>query len=315
MSPLAKESQSVSFEGIDIPLRQPISSPVVDNNELRMPENHLHFPIELMEELEVEEPEEEDDISLEVGEPETELILTLDKIPGGLDQNEIVEEPELEVEEPEEVKVSDDPWDWGGSAKNFLPWLSKMMQGIPVHSGRDTAGLERAIAYLEAVDREISKAVRTDLNNEIAIDSVEKARDEIQRGLERLEERLDKVKSSKYPKKGKRGKKKSDIEQEGLIKEAQKATHVGGIVITVPLFTSYLARVCINGMVSAGHDIEDMFAKLAKRYKLSEREQAELVQLLSDMNYPLRRDRGIPLDEEIDTSSSDNFDWAQNFSA
>jgi hypothetical protein len=311
-----KESQSVSFEGIDIPLRQPVSSPVVDENELRMPEDHLHLPAELVEDLVIEEPEEEDDISLEIEEPEAELVLTLDKIPGGLDQDEIVEEPEeLEVEEPEEVKVSDDPWDWGGSAKNFLPWLSKMMQGIPVHSGRDTAGLERAIAYLEAVDREISRAVRIDLNNEIAIDSVEKARDEIQRGLERLEERLEKVKSSKYPKKGKKGKKKADAEQEGLIKEAQKATHVGGIVITVPLFTSYLARVCINGMVSAGHDIEDMFTKLAKRYKLSEREQAELVQLLSDMNYPLRRDRGIPLDEEIDTSSSDNFDWAQNFRA
>jgi hypothetical protein len=311
-----KESQSVSFEGIDIPLRQPVSSPVVDENELRMPEDHLHLPAELVEDLVIEEPEEEDDISLEIEEPEAELVLTLDKIPGGLDQDEIVEEPEeLEVEEPEEVKVSDDPWDWGGSAKNFLPWLSKMMQGIPVHSGRDTAGLERAIAYLEAVDREISRAVRIDLNNEIAIDSVEKARDEIQRGLERLEERLEKVKSSKYPKKGKKGKKKADAEQEGLIKEAQKATHVGGIVITVPLFTSYLARVCINGMVSAGHDIEDMFTKLAKRYKLSEREQAELVQLLSDMNYPLRRDRGIPLDEEIDTSSSDNFDWAANYRA
>lgn len=311
-----KESQSVSFEGIDIPLKQPVSLPVVDENELRMPEDHSHFPVELVEDLVIEEPEEEDDISLEVEEPETELVLTLDKIPGGLDQDEIVQEPEeLEVEEPEEVKVSDDPWDWGGSAKNFLPWLSKMMQAIPVHSGRDTAGLERAIAYLEAVDREISRAVRTDLNNEIAIDSVEKARDEIQRGLERLEERLEKVKSSKYPKKGKKGKKKADAEQKGLIKEAQKATHVGGIVITVPLFTSYLARVCINGMVSAGHDIEDMFTKLAKRYKLSEREQAELVQLLSDMNYPLRRDRGIPLDEEIDTSSSDNFDWAANYRA
>lgn len=308
-----KGSQSISFEGIDIPLK-PVSSPF-DENELRMPKDHLPFPKELTEDLVIEEePEKEETVVLEVEEPEKELVLTLDKIPGGLHQDELVEEPEtLEVEEPEEVVVNDDPWDWGGVAKNFLPWLSKMMQSIPVHSGKDTAGLERAIAYLEAVDREISRAVRTDLNNEITIDSVEKARDEIQRGLERLEERLDKVKTSKYPKKGKKNKKKASDEQDVLIKEAQKATHVGGIVITVPLFTSYLARVCINGMVSAGHDIEDMFTKLAKRYKLSEREQAELVQLLSDMNYPLRRDRGIPLDEETDTSSSDNFDWAANY--
>lgn len=313
-----KGSQSISFEGIDIPLK-PVSSPF-DENELRMPKDHLHFPEELTEDLVIEEePEQEEAVVLEVEEPEKELVLTLDKIPGGLDQDELVEEPELEVEEPEEVVVNDDPWDWGDNS-NFMTWLSKMMQnrikgsvhGVPLHTGRDSAGLERTIAHYNFLDKCISKAVRTDLRGEIPIELVEKARDEIRRAIERLEERLEKVENSKNPKR-KNKKKRSDLEQEGLIKEAQKATHVGGIVITVPLFTSYLARVCINGMVSAGHDIEDMFTKLAKRYKLSEREQAELVQLLSDMNYPLRRDRGIPLDEETDTSSSDNFDWAANY--
>jgi len=308
----AKESQ-FSFEGTDIPLRAPPQAVSdMDRNELKGPENQVS-----LEDLVVgEEPDDSEESEIEVGSEPVQLVLTLDKIPGGLNQEDMVEEPEsIEVEEPEEVTVNDDPWDWGGSAKNFLPWLSKMMQGIPIHSGKDTAGLERAIAYLEAVDREISKAVRTDLNNDIAIESVEQARDEIQRGLERLEDRLERVKSSKYPKKNKGKKKKSEEEQTYLVKEAQKATHIGGIMITVPLFTSYLARVCINGMVSAGHDIEDMFTKLANRYKLSDRERAELVQLLSDMNYPMRRDRGVPLDEETDTSSSDNFDWAANYRA
>lgn len=314
-----KESQSLSFEGIDIPLKQPVSVPSGDQNELKMPPNSPSKFLSLLQELVVDDDGDNENVdpSLEIAEPETELVLTLDKIPGGLDQEDIVEESALEVDEEDNVEVSDDPWDWGGVAKNFLPWLSKMMQNIPMHSGKDTAGLERAIAFLEAVDREISRAVRIDLNNEIAIDAVEKARDEIQRGMERLEDRLEQVKSSKYPKKNKnkRNKKKSDFEQEGLVKEAQKATHVGGIVVTVPLFTSFLARTCINGMVSAGHDIEDMFTKLAKKYKLTDRERAELVQLLSDMNYPVRRDRGISLDDETDTSSSDNFDWPANYHA
>lgn len=309
-----KESQSLSFEGIDIPLEHSSG----DQNELRMPPNNSLVFLPLQD-LVVEDTPDEESIAetvVEVADP-TELVLTLDKVPGGLDQDDIIEETDLEVGDDGDVEVSDDPWDWGGVAKNFLPWLSKMMQSIPVHSGRDTAGLERAMAYLEAVDREISKAVRIDLNNEIAIDAVEKARDEIQRGLERLEERLEQVKSSKYPKKnkGKKNKKKADEEQDGLIKEAQKATQIGGIVVTVPLLISFIARACINGMVSAGHDIEDMFVKLAKRYKLSDREQAELIQLLSDMNYPVRRDRGIPLGDETDTTSSDNFDWAANYHA
>lgn len=320
----AKESQ-LSFEGTDIPLKpqpQPIFDDV-DKNELRMPESHSHVSLpHHLEDLTVGDDEPED-ASIEVGSEPIEFILTLDKIPGGLNQEDIEEKPDLEVEEPEEVIVNDDPWDWGES-DNFMSWLSKMMQpkgtsshhGIPIHTGRDSAGLERAIAHFEFLDKCISRGVRSDLRGVIPIDLVEKARDEVRRGIERLEERLEQVESFKYPKKKKKEKKKkAEEEQVGLVKEAQKATHVGGIMITVPLFTSYLARVCINGMISAGHDIEDMFTKLAQRYKLTDRERAELVQLLSDMNYPMRRDRGIPLDEETDTSSSNNYDWAANFHA
>ncbi|TXG77356.1 hypothetical protein E6Q11_02955, partial [Candidatus Dojkabacteria bacterium] len=103
----AKESQ-LSFEGTDIPLK-PQPQPVLDEdkNELRMSEDHVSMPH--IEDLMVEEDEPED-IALEVGSEPIELVLTLDKIPGGLDQEDIVEEPELEVEEPEEVTISDDPW-------------------------------------------------------------------------------------------------------------------------------------------------------------------------------------------------------------
>lgn len=299
----AKESQTLPLEGTDI-IVGPLPPFVSDRNELREPS------VPSLEDIVVGDDEDEE-THIHVG-PEEELVLTLDKIPGALDQEDIAEA--IEVDEPEEVTVSDDPWDWGGKALSFLPWLSKMMQNVPGHTGKDTVGLERAIAYFEALDRSISKAVRTDLNNEIAIDAVEKARDEIQRGIERLEERLDQVKSSKYPKK-KTKKKKSEEEQDGLVKEAQKATHVGGIVVSVPLLISGLARVCINGMVSAGHDIEYMFQKLSKKFDLTKREQFELVQLLQDMNYPVRRDRGFLLDEEIDTTSSDGFDWNANYPA
>lgn len=299
---LAKEAQ---FEGREVPRLEDIHH-LEDVNHLLGAGDLVVLDDEHPEEEHVHTPQ------IVVNEPEYEL--KLDKVPGGIDQDDIVvEEPESIAVEDEDVEVNDDPWSW--TTKSFIPWLSKMMKSVPTHSGKDTAGLERAISYLEAVDREISKAVRMDLNNDIAIDSVEKARDEIQNGLERLQDRLDKVKSSKYPKRDKGKKKKGDEEQDGIVKEAQKATHVGGIVVTVPLLISGLARVCINGMVSAGHDIEDMFKKLAKKYDLTAREKFELVQLLQDMNYPVRRDRGLLLDEEFDARSSDNYDYAANYQA
>ena len=300
MSVISKKSQLTfdSLDGTDLLLKDESE----DSNDLRIMDSQ--HPEESVE--------ESTEVVLDVDEDsKPDIILTLDRVPGGLDQEEI-EEEELSVEEPEEVVVDDDPWSWNISG--FLPWLSKMMQSVPRHSGRDTVGLERAMSYLEAVDREISKAVRMDLNNGIAIDAVEKARDEIQRGLERLEERLEKVRATKYPRK-KRKVKKSDYEQGGLVKEAQKATHVGGIVVSVPLFISHIARTLINGLVSGGHDIEDMMKKLDGKYKFTDREKAEILQLLSDMNYPVRRDRGFMMDEEVDTTSSDNFDWNANYPA
>jgi hypothetical protein len=66
-------------------------------------------------------------------------------------------------------------------------------------------------------------------------------------------------------------------------------------------------------MVSAGHDIEDLYARQVKKFNLNEREQAQVMWLLADMGYPLRRDRGFMPDEEVDTTSSDNMDWAANY--
>ena len=97
------------------------------------------------------------------------------------------------------------------------------------------------------------------------------------------------------------------------MKEAQKITGVQGVFVTVPLLISRIARVCINGMVSAGHDIEDLYARQVKFYKLSDREQAEVMQLLFDMGYPMRQDRGFMPDQEFDPGSSDNMDYAANY--
>lgn len=305
---IAKKSQLLdSLDGSDILLESPSFE---DENDLRMDSDAVML---LDDEFSEEDSNQLDmggdgEIVFEIG---PELSLSLEKVPGALDQEDILPEEEIVVEEPEEIEVNDDPWSW--SVKEFLPWLDKMMKQVPTHSGKETVGLERAIAYLQKVDKEISKAVRSDFNNNIDIDMVEKARDEIQRGIERLEDRHEMVATNKYRKK--KNKKKADDESDELVKEAQKATHVGGIVVSVPLFISHLARVLINGMVSGGHDIEDMFDKLEKKYKLTDREKAELVQLLQDMNYPVRRDRGFMLDEEVDTRSSDNFDWSANYSA
>jgi hypothetical protein len=248
---------------------------------------------------------------IEVSEDPHAITFTLDKIPGAPDAQEIIIEPD----EEETIEVSEDPEDsdvWKWEHATFLPWLSKMFSKVPAHSGHDTTGLEKAISYFETLDREISKAMRTDFKDEIDAASAERAREQIENGLERLIDRLESVKADKYKRHNKK-KSKGWYEEEGLVKEAQKATRITGITITVPLLISRIARVCINGMVSAGHDIEDMFKRQVDEYSLDKREQAELSQLLSDMGYSMIQDRGFPVGTPVATWKNDNFDFSAQY--
>jgi hypothetical protein len=304
---LAKEAQ-FNFDGFSLPIMAPKPTPLPTESldpkpldpEMPKPEELSNDVNDLAEPgLTLIEIDDEDPNTMA-------LQFSLPLVPGGEDQSEF-EPSDINVEEEEEVNVENDMWKW--TIPGFLPWLQRMMNGIPRHSGRDSVGIERAISYLSYLDSEISKAARMDFKNEIDIDVLEKAREEIHKGRERLQDRLEKILSNKYPKKGK--KKKAETENQ-LVKEAGTA-NITGIAVTVPLLISGIVRTCINSMVSAGKDIEDCFHKMAKDYDLTNREIFESIQLFSDMGYSVRRPRGYELDEAIDYTKTDNLDWTANY--
>jgi hypothetical protein len=265
-----------------------------------VPHKHLHD----QEELEVAEPGE---VAIVIGE--------LPGAPSGT----VDPEPPIEVSEMEEEKKDEqdaepkknEKWDWSSrGAHGFIAWIKERCDDVPKHSGSDSAGLERAVAYLDRLDGEISRAMRMDLDGELDANQIEKVRATIEEGVERLNDRLDKVKKVK---KTKRSKKKSELDTDSVIvKEAQKIMGVGGVIVTADLLTSHIARICVNSTVSAGHDIEVTLAEQIKKYSLNKREQACLIELLDCMGYPMRRDRGYLLDEEHNDADG-KFDWISNF--
>lgn len=268
--------------------------------------------------MEMHDPEHLEGLPLEVSEAfPGDIEIVVGELPGVEHLNPEMEE-KLEVEEKPDSEKADDgdskkskkppKWDWESKGPTgFIAWVKERCDDVPKHSGYDTAGIERAISYLEKLDNEISKAMKMDLDGELDADKIEEVRAKIDDGVERLHARLDKV-----SKKGKK-KKKADADNVGLVKEAQKIPGIAGIVVTVPLSISAIVRTCINGSVSAGHDIEDMFKKLSKKYKLTDREVFESLQLFADMGFPMRRDRGIDPDEDFDPTSSDNFDYMAQY--
>ncbi len=239
---------------------------------------------------------------------------TFSGIPG-VEQDQFVEV----VDEDLELKDSDfeddkrkpkGPWDWKtGGLEGFLLWLKDRFKKVPTHDGKSTVGVERAMNYLNELDKCISEAMRIDLDGVLDASKIEEIRSEIDDGVSRLEERLSKLEDNFKTKKKKN---KSASSNASFTKEAG-TPHVSGIMVTVPLLISSIARTCINGTISAGHDIEDLYHKQVGRFDLDDREQAEVIQLLADMGYTLRRDRLQALEEKYDETSSDNGDFAANY--
>lgn len=146
-------------------------------------------------------------ISLEVIEP-GEIELVVEELPGApegtKDPEPMIEvsDGNLHVEEKEDEndakKGKNEKWDWQKHGPTgFVAWIKSRLEDIPEHSGYDTAGLERARAYMDRLDNEISRAMRMDLDGELDADKIEKVRSQIDDGISRLQSRLDKVKDTK----------------------------------------------------------------------------------------------------------------------
>lgn len=235
------------------------------------------------------------------------ISFVMPSIPGAMDDSEIVV-PEIEVEEEKEEPKEVDVWDWqhGGHA-NFIPWAQGIVNMTPQHSGHDVSGLERAMAWISRLLKEFPKAMSTDFKGEIDVNHCEGLRDGLYDAVSKMQDRKDRIEALK-------GRKKRADSEFGIVKEAQKSTKITGTSLVVPLFISGIARTLINGMVSGGHSMEDMYDELRKKYSFTDREEFEIQLLLSDMGYAMYQDRGR-IGEQVDKSKSDNFDWAAQYQA
>jgi len=242
---------------------------------------------------------------VEMHEPiEKEVSFALPFLPGAEDLPEISGE-DLEVSEDEDSDKDKDKEKNEVSPKEFVNWMQSYLEKIPKHKG-ETVGLERALSYLKRGMGMLSKILQQDFDGEIDISKAEDARIEMENGIDRLEKELHKRR------------KKASVEDNSLTKEAQKLPAVGGIIVTVPILISRIARVCINGTIYGGKSIEDLFHRQAEKYKLTDREKVEVIQLITDMGYPVSQlDRGFLVDdkEEYKRPSTNNYDYPANYSS
>ena len=266
---------------------------------------------ECVEELESEDPEIVEEIETETP------FLQFSELPGappGSSQialqlnNDEDDEEEVESVQPETPKSK---WDWKQSFPNeFLPWIAERFNSCPKHTGWDVGGLERAYAHINKLDSEIGRAIREDLDGHLDAKQIDGIRKQLEKAIDMIQDRLDQVNDLK---KSKKTKKKASDEETSIIKEAKISSGVLHTSVNIPYLISALAQACIMSTVSAGHDMEEIFFKVAKKFKLDDREKYQLRQCIADMGFQMQFDGTTLVGEDADSWSQDNGEFMANY--
>jgi len=98
--------------------------------------------------------------------------------------------------------------------------------------------------------------------------------------------------------------------EEAFVKEAQTAR----IVLFEDPFLHAITRLLINSSVSAGRNIEEVYAKLKKKYSFTPREELSIQNLLVEKGMPVFKDFGR-LSEDADPSDGNGIDFSTTYYA
>lgn len=210
----------------------------------------------------------------------------------------------------EEIEEKNKSWLEDHDVKKFHDFLQQEMSRIksPMAARSSLSEMERAYSQWKGLDGHISKALRDDYSNTLDVPAIDKQRSLVQHNIDQLESLLNSVKNVRKNK-GRR----AEVEQDGIVKEAGTPMYLG-IQTNMTLFETAIVRTLINGVVSGGANMEELYEILKEKYDFSEREELALFQALSDMGYPTFKDRAKIGDKDQDVSDSKNIgEWQRQY--
>lgn len=263
------------------------------------PEDVFEFSELDSSDFDIDDLEAED--LMEEGESET----SAHQLPGAVNYTDDDENDEEEEEEPEEKPETD--WKHDRDPSKFMAYvLTAYPSGIPSHDGRSTLGCERAILYLTHLNKEISEALRTDSDDTLDLDTLEKVRVNMVRDVVTLKEHIKKL--------NKKHKKAS--EEPEIVKgaEIKKEASTPRIQLVMTPFERAITGMIVNSVVSAGKPFEDVYDNLKEKYAFTDREELSIMQLLMDMGHPIFKDRGT-IGEKGKNPDGQGVDFLQNYFA
>lgn len=226
-------------------------------------------------------------------------------------------------------------WLQSQKASDFMPFLKHEFERIsPAAAARGKSEIERALGQLKGLNGHTSRALRNDYDGEIDLKSVEPLRQQIEGMIDRLEDTLSAISDLAKKRKGMRRKRGSEdlcddcgmplwkqgesepacLACDGMVKEAG-TPHFNGLQYQCSAFERAMVGILINGTVSGGRNMEDLFDKMKKKYAITDRENLAIIQILADMGYPQFLDRA-KVGETLDPTDEKNIgEWQAQYNA
>ena len=313
--PKSGQAYVVSFSEDDLPALDLESDSVnhADFNEDLITEEaaRVEQPLDMNTDTVYEEESALESLSDESGEPE---ISSGRFIPGV--ENFV---PESEAEDTEELEdeVIESSWVEDRDTSKFIDYLRESYSGVPKHNGNSISGCERALVYLNGLNREVSEAVRKDTENNLDehLDEIEDFRVNIIQGMVALKTRIGELRK-KIKEEGSQRKRSSDDSDE-LTKEGsiEKIATTAQIQLVMTPFERAISGILINSVVSAGHPFEDVYDYLKDKFELTPREELAIIQVVMDMGYPIFKDRGIIGTDAKGDGKGHGIDFIKNYLA
>jgi hypothetical protein len=231
-------------------------------------------------------------------------------------EEEIISVAEEEVFRPTPKPEPEAPKSWLESkeTKHFPKFLQDEFNRIkkPELARSSISEMERALAQWKELNGHISKALRDDYHSALDAKWLDKMRSVVEQNIDQLEMALDSYKQLQQNRKNLRRRGEEDREEE-LVKEATTPTY-HGFQTNVTAFETGVVRALINGVVSGGRNIEELYEIAKKKYDLTPREELAIFQILSDMGYPTFHDRLRLGEEDGDPSDPDKIgEWQSQY--
>lgn len=220
----------------------------------------------------------------------------------------VAEDETMDEKEEEIISIAEEDWnneiqqreenyqqDWlsSGKPEHFVIFLRQEFERIPKASNirGNTSKMEQVLGQWKRLDSYISKALREDYKGIVDVDFVDKARTIIEQNIDELEDMLYGIQSLKRNRKQmKRRQRRGEDEYEGIISEGG-TPEFAGIQVNISAFERAIVGALINGKISGGKNIEELYAIAKKKYDIDDRQELAIFQILSDFGYPEFKDR------------------------